>query len=124
MEFKDNHKKIKKALLKGGLVVASRGTGKTRALAEILAENRKAIVIVGQQVQFSNLRYYLKENYDFTDSEVSSRVLFGVDIERKLQGKVKKYYEDIYVDEYVYNPYDGPFYAAVTSFPFPVRVIK
>lgn len=123
MEFKDNHKKIKKALLKGGLVVASRGTGKTRALAEILAENRRAIVIVGQQVQFSNLRRYLKENYDFTDAEVSSRVLFGFDIERKLKGKIKNY-EDVYADEYVHNPYKGPFYAAVTSFPFPVRVVK
>lgn len=124
MKFKDNTKKIKKALLKGGLVVAGRGVGKTRALAEILSEDRSYVVIVGTQVQFSNLRKYLKENHDFTDGEVISRVFNAHSAEFRLLGTAFGFpFKKVYLDEYVNNPYRGPFYAAVTSFPFTTKVI-
>lgn len=125
MKFKDNSKKIKKALLEGGLVVSGRGTGKTRALAEILFEIPNAVVIVGLHAQTSQLRLFLKEK-GLSDYLIKAKVITAREAEKRHAfttdlGFITKYF---YVDELYYNPYKGPFKAATTSFPYPVKVIK
>jgi hypothetical protein len=124
MEYVDKSKQIKKALLKGGLVVAARASGKTKALAEILAEDNDAVVIVGQQVQAIRLRNWLMVAYAFTKDELKGRILVSPYDVEKHRLSIDFLEKHAYVDEYHLNPYKGPFKAAVTSFPYEVKVIK
>jgi hypothetical protein len=84
MEFTNNYKKIKKALLKGGLVVADRGTGKTRALSEILNEDPLSIVVVEQESQRTHLKLYLR-SLGFNESEINSRIFYAANAESALR---------------------------------------
>ena len=118
MTFKDNHRKIKKTILKGGLVVAGRCSGKTRALAEILLENTNAVVVYSELFQRQRLQDYLIEH--LTKNEINSRLFHSSNAGIRLKGLHK----DVYIDEYFFVDYKGPFHAAVTSFPFKVTVIK
>jgi hypothetical protein len=125
MKFIDNSKKIKKQLLKGGLVVSGRNAGKTKALSEILYEIPQSVVVVGQSAQADRLKIFLKENYGFTDAQVNDKVLLDRTAKKRFLGiNVDFLYKYLYLDEFYLNGYRGPFKAAVTSFPWDVRVIK
>ena len=124
MEFKDNSKKIKKALLKGGLVVADRGVGKTRALAEILLEQGNAVIIVPTEQQKRRYYDFINDRFPGVYTKLDLRDTIIIDssnTEARLQGLFNK---EVYIDEYYLCKYRGPFKAAVTSFPFEVKVIK
>ena len=120
MEIFNKSQEIKRALLQGGLVVADRGTGKTRALSEILVEDPDAVVVVHNTAQKQQLEDYLFiKGYEMR--EANDKIILSLIAEKYLMGKNNK---NIYVDEYALNSYKGPFKAAVTSFPFAVKVIK
>lgn len=115
----DKKNEIKKALLQGGLVVAQRGSGKTRALAEIIMEDPDAVVIVGSdpfRIALQDMLYRLGADRDSINIRVVGK--------RTLQGEHYFYDKNVYVDEWYNNEYRGPFKAAVTSMPFAVKVIK
>ena len=125
MKFKDNTKKIKKALLQGGLVVSGRNTGKTKALAEILSEIPEAVVVVGQEAQASRLKMFLREIYHFSNSRANLKVINSCSKRALFIGYPANFASEyVYVDEFYLNPYKGLFKAAVTSFPFLVKVSK
>jgi hypothetical protein len=123
MEFKDNKDKIKEALLQGGLVVAERGTGKTRALFEILIEEDNVAIIVPNESQRRRYIEFLKDRFPNGCSSLDLRNCIILDTpsnEHRLMGLDK----NVYIDEYFLCSYRGPFKAAVTSFPFPVKVVE
>ena len=121
MEFKDQSQEIKKALLQGGLVVADRGSGKTKALIEILLEDDDSIVIVGNQAQSEIIAdALLEKGMPYVD--IKKRVISALYAEKFLIGQRSN--KNVYVDEWSINPYRGYFKGAVTSFGFPVKVIK
>lgn len=121
MEFKDCTKKIKEALLQGGLVVADRCSGKSRALAEILFEDDDAVVIVDNANQSEHIKKYLLEK-GLSYEAVKDKVVSALYAEKYLQGA--KTNKNVYVDEWFHNTYRGYFKAATTSFPFAVKVVK
>jgi hypothetical protein len=122
--YQDRSKKIKKALLKGGLVIASRASGKTKALAEILAEIPEAMVIFGVHAEGERIKKFLIEEYGLNKSEVNKKVIHGLKAKELLLGRHRDFLgKYVYVDEYYLNPYKENFKAAVTSFPFPVKII-
>jgi len=112
---------IKKALRRGGLVVAERGTGKTSALMEILMEGPAAVIIVPS----NNYRYVyielINEKYPgvFSKREICDFIILGDEAETRLKGLRRK----VYVDEWCMCNYRGPFEAAVTSLPFPITFV-
>lgn len=117
MNHIDKSQEIKKALLQGGLVLSGRNTGKTKALAEILLEDRDAVVLVRTQGQFERLRQFLLDG-GMSKNDIYGRILRS---ERELLGLHK----NVYIDEYFLflEPYSGHFKAATASLPFPVKVI-
>jgi len=121
MKTIDQTQEIKKALLQGGLVVANRGSGKTKALSEILLEDKDAIVIVLNEAQSRTIRDYLLEK-GLSRETVKNKVVSALYAEKYLIGQ--KTDKNIYVDEWSQNSYKGHFKAAVTSFNFSVKVIK
>jgi len=112
---------IKKALLQGGLVVADRCSGKTWALSEILLEDEDAVVIVENEQQSRDIKQYLLSN-GLSHEDVKEKVVSSQYAEKYLIGQ--KTSKNVYVDEWNQSSYHGYFKAAVTSFPFPVRVVK
>src|SRR5271163_2604583 len=120
-EFKDQTQEIKKALLQGGLVVANRCSGKTRALAEILLEDEDAVVIVGNEAQGHTIKCLLLEG-GLSYEAIKEKVIPFQSAERYLLNQ--KTNKNVYVDEWHQNLYRGYFKGAVTSFPFPVKVIR
>ena len=123
MEFKDNKDKIKEALLKGGLVVAERGTGKTSALFEILLEQGNAVIIVPTEQQRRRYSDLLQEEFPgiYSKMDLRDTIMLDSSITEKLLLGLNK---DVYIDEYHLCKYRGPFKAAVTSFPFELTVIS
>jgi len=123
MDYKNNTKKIKEALLKGGLVIAGRGKGKTTALFEILLEEDSVVIIVPTKQQRRRYCDLFKEKFPNVYSESELRdiiILDSPNAQIRLQGLDK----NIYIDEYFMCKYRGPFKAAVTSFPFAVRIVR
>ena len=120
-QFTDQTQEIKKALLQGGLVVADRCSGKTSALVEILLEDDDAIVIVGTESQSRRLKEGLLEK-GLSYETVKEKIVPAQSAEKYLLNQRTN--KNVYVDEWGRNPYKGHFKAAVTSFPFPVKVIK
>lgn len=121
-QLKVNTKKIKEALLRGGLVIADRGTGKTQALFEILLERSNVAIVVPTEQQQQRYNDLIQEKFPnvYSKAELSNVIILdSPNTEQKLKGL----HRDIYVDEYFLCRYRGPFKAAVTSFPFPVTVI-
>ena len=123
MKFVNKIKKIKKALLKGGLVISNRNTGKTAALAEILTENSRAIVITPTEQQKQRLVDMLIKDGTLTPKEINERVLIAHIAKKKLFGNHQDYIHEIYLDEYFINSYNGPYTGAVSSLPFNTQVI-
>lgn len=121
MEFVDKSQEIKKALLQGGLVVSDRGTGKTKALSEILLEDPDAVVIVGNEAQSKRIKEFLLKA-GLSHEECKNKIIPSQSAERFLQGARSN--KNVYVDEYRNSNYHGYFKAAATSFPFAVKVIK
>jgi hypothetical protein len=111
---------IKRALLQGGLVVAPRGTGKTLALAEIVAKDPDALVIVPFQANYTTMRKMLI-HLGLSAVEASKRVMLAL---RHSPNTFLGSDKNIYVDEWAHNTYKGPFKAAVTTMPFPVKVVR
>lgn len=118
MKYVDKSQEIKKALRQGGLVISERGTGKTKALVEILLEEPDAVIIAHNSYGKRRIKDFLTEcGYG---PNINKRVFDGAKSEKELLGMHK----DFYIDEYFLNPYKGPFKGATTSFPFTVKVIK
>lgn len=118
-EPKDLHKEIKQALLQGGLVVADRGTGKTRAIAEILLEDPDAVAVVTLDSHYKCLFSHLIR-LGLSSNTAKSKLIIACNAERALAGSNK----NIYVDECLMSPYKGPFKGAVTSYPYSVKVVR
>lgn len=122
-KFTDNKDAIKSLLKQGKFVVSGRGTGKTMALAEILYEDKKSVVVVHNQSSYLALIGHYTRNYKKPIVK-GTRIFVGTpDTEQRMLGIVDHLKQNIYVDEYLINHYTGPFYAAVTSFPLPVVVL-
>lgn len=124
-----DYKRIKLAIQKGGLVVAPRRYGKTRALVEILHEDRKAALIVPNSEMKDFILSCYQDKYGQHEQVRAERRVY-VDGSSQLRGGDLRNPptllrdQNIYVDEYFYGTYRGPFKAAVTSAPFRVEVIK
>jgi len=121
MKNKDQTQEIKKALLQGGLVFADRCSGKTKALAEILFEDSDAVVIVDNSFQSQTIKKYLLEK-GLSYEAVKEKVVTAQFADKYLIEQRSN--KNIYVDEWYLNSYRGYFKAAVTSLPFPVKVVK
>lgn len=123
MQFKDNKDRIKEALLKGGLVVAERGTGKSMALFEILLEQDNVVIIVPTEQQRRTYLVMLQDKFPnvYSAADLTNVIILDTS---KTEERLKGLNKDIYIDEYHLSKYRGPFKAAVTSFPFELRVIE
>jgi DNA transposition AAA+ family ATPase len=122
MEFGDKIKEIKKALLEGGLVVASRGAGKTTAIAEILMEDENAFVVVPNKGHMDNMVFILVRK-GLSRTEAQHKVILAETVNHG-HYYTRIHTKSIYVDEFFTNTYKGPFKAATGSWDFTVKVIK
>lgn len=91
MIYKDKVKEIKKALLRGGLVVCGSGMGKTKAIAEILVQKQFAVAIVETKSHAKLLTEYLQANHGFTDSACRAQILIPKRVDRFLMGRGRDY---------------------------------
>ena len=110
--FKDKTKEIKEYLQKGIFVVAPRGSGKTRAIAELLLENRDMVAVVGSESGVRRLVKMLQDS-GLTETYAQTRVLHAAKAKEHLFGDRTRV--RIIVDEYFKSRYNGPFYAATAS---------
>lgn len=120
MKIKDQSQEIKEALKAGGLVICGRGSGKTKALVEIVAEDPFAVVVVGQHAQRARIIAMLMGK-GYSKYQAENKTVYSVDAgmdERRFRDKA------VYLDEYFMNGYRGPFFAAVSSCPFSVKFIQ
>ena len=131
MQRYGNYKKIKRSLLKGGLVFASRRYGKTLALIEIMYENPRAVVVTcnANMKELIDTSYF--EKYGTKPVVVQRNSFSSRTIERVLTAERADRYSitnnpdfDVYVDEWFWANYRGHFKAAVTSAPMRVDIIK
>lgn len=123
-KFVDNKEAIKALLKQGKFVVSGRATGKTSALAEILFEDAYSVVVVPTFAGYNRLLDIYAEKYGTPPKDYRRRVFIGTtEAELKMKGFVVPSKHNIYVDEYHVNLYNGPFYAAVTSFPFSSQIV-
>lgn len=125
MQHPNNKDEIKEAILKGGLVVAGRNSGKTFAMAEIIKEYPDTIVLVGSQVQMVRIKQLLHD-MGMSEREIEKRVFSAAKANDNRVNHFRDFLnKKVLIDEYFKQGYywNGPFHAAVTSFPFPVRLI-
>lgn len=123
-KYVDNKDAIKSLLKQGKLVVSGRCTGKTEALVDLLREDPRAIVITPSEAGYRRLIDMYQEKYGDSESLKNRKVFRGSSQSTaSMAGIIDPRSHDIYVDEFYINPYTGPFYAAVTSFPIPVVVL-
>ena len=111
----DKKAKIKKALIQGGLVIAPRGSGKTAAIAEILAENPQAIAITLLSAQQTRLKAMLDKHNILPYGRV-----FSLDTVKPhdMEGKA------IFLDEVPIDRIGGvTFHGAALTMPCAVKVI-
>lgn len=122
--MKDRIKEIKEALLSGCIVNAPRGSGKTRALAEILSENKDAYAMVATFSQKENMtRYLLQLGMNLKDIE--QRIVLATSVLKGRHNDILT--KELYIDEYDLAKYRGPFIGATTTRemePKPVKEIK
>ena len=106
MKTKDLKDSIKAALKLGGLVIAPRTSGKTRALREILCEDPNAIVFTDNSVQKEHLieKHPALRKRVFINSRTSRTKIAWIDPLFK-----------VYIDEYTPGNDYPNFFAAVTS---------
>ena len=124
MYLNDRIKEIKEALLRGGLVVSSRNSVKTMALAQILAENEAAVAVVSTESQFQALRDALHYCSNLPDILIKERIIRCQDSGYLKGWSIDSCLRYVYVEEFCQTLYRGPFRAAVSSYPYPVWVIK
>ena len=97
---------IKKYLINGNglLLLADPRVGKSKAIADILNENENAIAVVCQS--YDEVTPYLKNPFK------TKQVYTDVDLrDYNLRNFLKD--RDIYVDDFYFNEYDGPFKGSV-----------
>lgn len=114
-----NYKRVKRALKKGGLVVTGRRYGKTAAVMEFMHENPEFhyMAFSYESAKFFNLDYTC-----FYKEDISHRVHFPHSSTQI--GKDFSPGKHLIVDEFFLTSYKGPFFAAVSSVSFGIRVLK
>lgn len=110
--MEDRVKQIKKALLSGCIVNAPRGSGKTRALAQILSERENSAVIVASFAQKENMTRYLLQ-LGMHLEEIERRIVLSTSVLRGLHNDVLS--KELYIDEYDLAKYRGPFHGATMT---------
>jgi len=126
MKFDDKIKEIKKALLENKFVISLRNSGKTSALAEILIENRRAIVITPNYRQKQRLIELLRSKYNAMSKQIERRIVpsYIANDRNYFIGLERDILDNIYVDEYFISSYRGPYKSAVSSLPYNTKEIK
>lgn len=119
--MKDMSLKIAINMMMGGLVVAPRGSGKTKALCYLLKEDCKAVVIVNLESQRHRFIKMLTSLHGFSEENAGRKVLHSKS--SILKESTMLVDKNVYVDELYLNEYKGPFKAAVSSFPYKIKVI-
>jgi len=121
--FKDKKNEIKKALLKGGLVIAERGVGKTTALLEILLDQTNMVIIVPTHTIKERYTDLLIERFPgvYTKMDFSDTIILD---SYKTEERLKGLHKDVYIDEYFLCKYRGPFKAAVGTLPLGTTIIE
>lgn len=121
--YKNRKEEIKEALRQGGLIVSGRNSGKTIALVELLLEDKRSMVLVSSLKNSKHIHSMLMEN-GLTKDEADRKIVTIQNVEMRAGYSTSFPSKYLYIDNWLGTDYRGPFKAAVTSFPFKIKVLE